>query len=40
MPEKNTKFTHGTITLILKAKDFEIRAEFGIRWGVLKQSAR
>jgi hypothetical protein len=36
--EKNTQFTRGTITLILKKKIYEIRAEFGIRWGPLARS--
>jgi hypothetical protein len=30
-PEKNIKSTRGTITLILKEKNYEIHAEFGIR---------
>jgi hypothetical protein len=37
-PEKNTKFTRGTTTLILKEKNYKIRAEFGIRWGPLARS--
>ncbi len=36
-PEKNTKYARGTITLNLKKKNYEIRAEFGICWGVLKK---
>ncbi len=36
-PEKNTKYARGTNTFKPEKENYQIHAEFGIRWGVLEQ---